>query len=357
MNFLLGIGSSSSTPHRMVVISEKSCLMFLMDIHLKNRLKGMVLGQFIGDAASLGVHWIYNTKDIENMYPNGLKGFEMPAEGHYHAGKLSGDLTHYGDASCVLLEALAEETTFHAALFGLAFVEKMDPSKGYKGYFDAATRGTLENLKNHLEVSSDHFGFQEGADDDQLATISSLAVFIAYYVVQNEGLPEDRSEILEQVETLTRVRQNNNRAIAYCKTHTRLLLELLAGRDIHSAFHHVEEQLATYATTLDMEVRRKFKEAFNLKHKSTVEATDILGQSCPLICSFPSAVQATAKHNEDFKKAILETAQAGGDNAGRAALIGSWIGARLGADALPKEWIEKLNKSPRILTILENWGL
>lgn len=357
MNFLLGIGSSSSTPHRMVVISEKSCLMFLMDIHLKNRLKGMVLGQFIGDAASLGVHWIYNTKDIENMYPKGLKGFEMPAEGHYHAGKLSGDLTHYGDASCVLLEALAEETTFHVASFGVAFVEKMDPSKGYKGYFDAATRGTLENLKNHLEVSSDHFGFQEGADDDQLATISSLAVFIAYYVVRNEGLPEDRSEILEQVETLTRVRQNNNRAIAYCKTHTRLLLELLAGRDIHSAFHHVEEQLATHATTLDLEVRRKFKEAFNLKHKSTVEATDILGQSCPLICSFPSAVQATAKHNEDFKKAILETAQAGGDNAGRAALIGSWIGARLGADALPKEWIGKLNQSPRILTILENWGL
>ena len=327
-----------------------------MDIQLKNRLKGMVLGQFLGDAASLGVHWIYNTKDIESMYPNGLQGFEIPAEGHYHAGKLSGNLTHYGDAAWVLLEDLAEETTFVAASFGAAFVEKMDPSKGYKGYFDAATRGTLENFKNHLEVSADPFGFQEGADDDQLATISSLAVFIAFYIVRNEGLPDDRSEILEQVEALTRVRQNNDRAVAYNLAHARLLLELLAGRDIHSAFHHVEEQLATDAT-LDLEVRRKLKEAFELKHKSTVEATDLLGQSCPLICSFPSAVQATAKHNEDFQKAILETAQAGGDNAGRGALIGSWIGARLGADALPHEWIGKLNQSPRILAILGNWGL
>ena len=327
-----------------------------MDLQLKNRLKGMVLGQFLGDAASLGVHWIYNTKDIESRYPNGLQGFEIPAEGHYHAGKLSGDLTHYGDAAWVLLEALAEETTFDAASFGAAFVEKMDPSKGYKGYFDAATRGTLENFKNHLEVSADPFGFQEGADDDQLATISSLAVFIAFYIVRNEGLPDDRSEILEQVEALTRVRQNNDRAVAYNQAHARLLLELLAGRDIHSAFHHVEEQLATDAT-LDLEVRRKLKEAFELKHKSTVEATDLLGQSCPLICSFPSAVQATAKHNEDFQKAILETAQAGGDNAGRAALIGSWIGARLGADTLPNEWIGKLNRSPQILAILENWGL
>jgi ADP-ribosylglycohydrolase len=256
----------------------------------------------------------------------------------------------------VLLEALARETTFDAASFGAVFVEKMDPTKGYKGYFDAATRGTLENFKNHLEVSSDPFGFQQGADDDQLATISSLAVFIAFYIVRNEGLPDDRSEIIEQVESLTRVRQNNDRAVAYNQAHARLLLELLAGRDIHSAFHHVEEQLATDAT-LDLEVRRKLKEAFELKHKSTVEATDLLGQSCPLICSFPSAVQATAKHNEDFQKAILETAQAGGDNAGRGALIGSWIGARLGADALPKEWIGKLNQSPRILAILGNWGL
>ena len=315
----------------------------------------MVLGQFLGDAASLGVHWIYNTKDIEDAHPEGLQGFEVPAEGHYHAGKLAGDFTHYGDAAGVLLDALAEQATFDAASFGVALVEKMDPGKGYTGYFDAATRGTLENFKNHLEVSNDPYDFQGGADDDQLATISSLAVLLAFYVARNDGLPEDRSEILKQVETLTRVRQNNDRAIAYCKTHTRLLLELLAGRDIHSAFHHVEEQLDT-DSNLDLEVRRKLKEAFQLKHKSTSEATELLGQSCPLICSFPSAVQATVKHNEDFPTAILESAKAGGDNAGRAAMIGSWIGARLGADALPHEWIGKLNRSAQILAILKGWG-
>ena len=327
-----------------------------MDTQLKNRIKGMVIGQFLGDAASLGVHWIYNTKDIETLYPDGLQGFEVPAEGHYHAGKLAGDSTHYGDAAWVLLEALAEETTFEVATFGNAFVQKMDPGKGYSGYFDSATRGTLENFNNHLEVSKEPYNFQEGADDDQLATISVLAVLIAFYVARNDGLPEDPAELFEQVEILTRVRQNNDRAVAYCHSHTRLLLELLAGRDIHSSFHHVEEQLNTDAK-LDREVRRKLREAFQLKHKSTVDATDLLGQSCPLICSFPSAVQATAKHNEDFETAILETARAGGDNAGRAAMIGGWIGARIGVEELPQEWIKKLNRSEEIFTILENWGL
>ena len=327
-----------------------------MDNDLKNRVKGMVLGQFLGDAASLGVHWIYNTQEIECLHPEGLQGFEVPAEGHYHAGKLAGDPTHYGDAAWVLLEALAGETTFNVATFGTAFVKKMDPGKGYSGYFDSASRGTLENFRNHLEVSNEPYGFQEGADDDQLATISVLAVLIAFYVARNDGLPEDSTTLLEQVKILTHVRQNNERAVAYCQAHTRLLLELLAGRDIHSAFHHVEEQLDT-DDKLDREVRRKCKEAFQLKHKGTVDATDFLGQSCPLICSFPSSVQATAKHNEDFQTAIIETAKAGGDNAGRAAMIGSWIGARIGAEELPKEWINKLNRSSKIYRILENWGL
>ena len=316
----------------------------------------MVLGQFLGDAASLGVHWIYNTQEIESLHPEGLQGFEEPAEGHYHSGKIAGDPTHYGDAAWVLLEALAGENTFNVATFGRAFFEKMDPGKGYSGYFDSASRGTLENFRNHLEVSNEPYGFQEGADDDQLATISVLAVLIAFYVARNDGLPEDRTTLMEQVKTLTHVRQNNMRAVAYCQAHTRLLLELLAGRDIHSAFHHVEEQLDT-DDKLDREVRRKCREAFQLKHKDTVDATDFLGQSCPLICSFPSAVQATAKHNEDFQTAIIETVKAGGDNAGRAAMIGSWIGARMGADKLPKEWIKKLNRSSKIYRILENWRL
>ena len=327
-----------------------------MDSDLKNRAKGMVLGQFLGDAASLGVHWIYNTKEIEHLHPQGLQGFEVPAEGHYHAGKLAGDPTHYGDAAWVLLEALARETTFNVTTFGRAFVEKMDPGKGYSGYFDSATRGTLENYRNHLEVSQEPYDFQEGADDDQLATISLLAVLIGFYVARNGGIPADRTALFEQVKILTHVRQKNDRAVAYCQAHTRLLLELLAGRDIHSAFHHVEEQLDT-EDKLDREVRRKLRDAFQLKHKGTVEATDFLGQSCPLICSFPSAVQATAKHNEDFQTAIIETVKAGGDNAGRAAMIGSWIGARIGVDELPQEWIRKLNRSEKIFTILENWGL
>ena len=321
-----------------------------MDASLKNRIEGMILGQFLGDAAALGAHWIYNTTDLAQQFPGGIQGFESPADGHYHAGKLSGDFTHYGDASLVLLEALAEVDQFDARSYGKRFVESMDPKKGYAGYFDAATRGTIENYKNAVAAGdADTYSFQEGADDDQLATISSLAIFVGWFVAKN-GL-ETKTALLEQVKTLTRVRQNNDRAVAYCQAHALILFELLNGRDVHSAFHRAESEMDAVGS-FSVELLRKTKEAFDLKHKTVVDATDELGQSCPLICSFPSSVQATAKHNEEFESAILDIIRAGGDSAGRAAIVGSWIGARLGASNLPQQWIAKMSAASRIKELL-----
>ena len=87
----------------------------------------MVWGQFLGDAAALGSHWIYNLTELKEKFPAGLAGFESPREGHYHWGKAPGDLTHYGDAALVLLESLAETGEFDPVAYGARFLEKMAP--------------------------------------------------------------------------------------------------------------------------------------------------------------------------------------------------------------------------------------
>ena len=70
---------------------------------VRDRVAGMIWGQFIGDALCLGTHWIYNLEDLKTFYPE-LKGFEEPRTGHYHAGKKPGELTHYGESALMLLE-------------------------------------------------------------------------------------------------------------------------------------------------------------------------------------------------------------------------------------------------------------
>ena len=107
----------------------------LKNITIEDRLRGAVWGQFVGDAAALGTHWIYDLTELQQLYPGGINGFEAPEEGHYHFGKKPGDQTHYGDGALVLLESLAKEGRFDARAFGRSFVEAFRPG-AYSGYID-----------------------------------------------------------------------------------------------------------------------------------------------------------------------------------------------------------------------------
>ena len=259
---------------------------------LADRFRGAVWGQFLGDAACLGSHWIYNLTELESTFPGGLHGFEAPGRGHYHFGKNPGDQTHYGDAALLLLGSVADLGRLDPVDFGRRFVARMG-SDDYPGYRDSATRGTLEEYQVFREEHPDSpYAFQNGADDDQLATATRLVPVVVGHFF-DPRLPE-------VVAAATRVCQNNARAVAYMQCHALILLELFQGRDVHTAFHRVEETIAA-EPGYGKEIRRKIQAAIQAKHLSVRDATLQFGQSCPLICSFPSAVHAAIKYPEELQ--------------------------------------------------------
>jgi ADP-ribosylglycohydrolase len=75
---------------------------------------------------------------------------------------------------------------------------------------------------------------------------------------------------------------------------------------------------------------------------------DEFGQSCPLASSFPSAVHCLVKHQDSFEEAMINNARAGGDNAGRAGLVGAWLGAFLGIEGVPRKWRDRLAANEQI---------
>jgi ADP-ribosyl-[dinitrogen reductase] hydrolase len=317
----------------------------LNNIPVEDRLRGAVWGQFVGDAAALGTHWIYDLNELQQLYPGGINGFETPGEGHYHYGKRSGDQTHYGDGALILLESLATEGEFDARAFGRSFVEAFRPGN-YSGYIDQATRGTLENYQAFAGSNPvDNFDFQQGADDDQLAAASRLAALTVRYW--------NDPNLLTVVEQATRVCQNNHRTVAYMKFNALLLSELLHRRDLHTALRRAEEQTLANEPQFGQEIRRKTREALEETLNEVTEATLTFGQACPLPKSFPSSIHALLKHSDDFESAILATLRAGGDNAGRASMVGAWLGAHLGIAAIPKAWRAQLSQADRISTATE----
>lgn len=317
----------------------------LKNITLDARLRGAVWGQFVGDAAALGTHWIYDLNELQMLYPGGINGFEAPKEGHYHFGRQPGDQTHYGDGALVLLESLAKEGKFDAKGFGSSFVETFRPGV-YSGYIDKATSGTLENFQAFAKANpAGNFDFQHGADDDQLAAASRLAALTVRYW--------NDPNLLSMVEKATRVCQNNDQTVAYMKFNAVLLSELLQRRDIHTALRRAEEQTLAVEPQRGQVVRRKMREALEETLNEVTEATLTFGQACPLPKSFPSSIHALLKHPDDFESAILAVLRAGGDNAGRASMVGAWLGAHLGVAAIPKTWRRRLTHADRISTALE----
>lgn len=291
---------------------------------LADRVQGMIWGQFVGDAAALGAHWIYELDELASAYPE-LHGFERPQPGHYHEGKSPGDQTHYGDAALLLLESVAEQGRFDVADFAERFTAFFGDEK-IRSYRDGATKGTLEHL------AADPHNFRNGADDNQPATITRMAPVVAVHGADPSVIEE-----------LTRFCQNNDQAVGYCQANARILAALLEGAALPLAFGQASYEQATADIT----------QAEAARDLEVTEATARLGQSCPLPKSFPAAVQTALRHPDDFRQAIVAAIAAGGDSAARCSMIGAWLGAAGGLDAVPADWREKLSAKDRIHAALQ----
>ncbi len=298
-------------------------------------LEGALWGQFVGDAAALGTHWIYDLDDLSAQFPGGIQGFETPKKGHYHEGRQSGDQTQYGDAALLLLESIAACGEFREADFGMRF-EGHFTSPVCKSYKDHATRETL------LHLAQEPGNYQNGADDDQLATVSRLAPVVVFY--------HDRpsSERLDAIRRLTLVTQNHPTALACSAAHAVLLQSLLDGTPFRDAFEATRKSADVSCDGSDY-----FEFAHMLREMDVITATGRFGQSCPLPQSFPSALHAAWVHHDDFHAAILSTIRAGGDNAGRAAMIGAWLGATHGIEGIPADWLLRLSARERIQAAIQ----
>ena len=327
--------------HLLNMITEDSA----QAVTTEDRLRGAVWGQFVGDAAALGAHWIYDLSELSARFPGGVLGFEAPVAGDYHESKKPGDHTHYGDGALVLLESIAEQGGFDPRDFGNRFVATFGSSH-YQDYLDWATQGTLKNYRRFTESNSPgDYDFQQGADDAEAATASRLTGLAVRYW-QDPNFPAT-------IESLTRVCQNNRRAIGYMKYHGLLLVELFLGRDVNDALENALMKVAPLAPDLSAELSQQIKKVRAEIGKEVTEATLEFGQACPLPQSFPSALHAFLKHSNDFETAILANLRAGGDNAGRGAMLGSWLGAHLGVNAIPHEWRSRLTAAPRISAALD----
>ncbi len=280
------------------------------------RTTNALMGAFIADAATLGVHWLYDPDRIAALgqalwrEPDAAD-FEGAKGVFVHHGKRSGDISHYGAQMRVMIRTLARGP-FDAALYHEEFGAAFGPGGWWHGYIDKATKGTLANIASGTTPT--------GANDDQIPALSGLPALLAA-----GAAPDTCAKAIAQI-------SNHETTAAYAPAATEALRAVFTGASIADALTKGIEAAGPTA--------RDPLTAALASNADPVAYAGEVGRACPLPQTLPVAfcIAATARGYSD---AIEINARVGGDNCGRAIFLGALFGA---GDPPPPLWAARLRE-------------
>ena len=289
-----------------------------------------VWGAFVADALSLGVHWVYNTGVIDKKFGR-VEQYRDPLTS-YHKGKHAGDFTHYGDQMLVLLESLEGQKDFDASHFARSW---RDFFTNYKGYFDQATKTTLENMAAGGEPT------QSASSSDDLAGASRMAPLVAIYA-------DDLDKLTQACRAQTAITHNDDRVIESAAFFAHTVFSVLDGQAPLAAVNG-----ALSSGFSDSGIAPLITMGLESSDRDTRETIAEFGQMCSVEAGLPGAIHLIVRYPDDFKMAMVENVMAGGDSSARGMLAGMILGAANGITAIPDEWVAGLSASERIRSFLD----
>ena len=293
--------------------------------------KAAVVGAFVADALSLGVHWVYNTGVIDKKFGRVEQYFNPLAS--YHTGKKAGDFTHYGDQMLVLLESVGDEGGFDATRFAEWWRNFFS---SYGGYFDQATKTTLENMDagNGLVES--------GSASDDLAGASRMALLVSVY-------GDDLDKFIQSACAQTAITHNNDRVIQSADFFARTVFAVLKEPSPVAAM-----EATLNANFSESPIAPLITMGLESRDRDTRETIAEFGQMCSVEAGLPGAVHLIARYADDYKTAMVENVMAGGDSSARGIMAGMVLGAAHGMAAIPENWKSEMTASDRISMLLNH---
>ncbi|MDM8526462.1 ADP-ribosylglycohydrolase family protein, partial [Desulfococcaceae bacterium HSG8] len=250
----------------------------------------------------------------------------------YHKTKTAGDFTHYGDQMFVLLQSLEASSGFDLNHFGETWKAFF---KDYDGYFDKATNATLENFAGGK-------GPQEsGSPSDDLGGASRIAPLAYCY-------SEDLEKMVEHSRDQTAMTHNNPHVIDAAEFFARVVWKVLKGSKPSDALKSVVDE--NFRKEPFSEWVTDGMESAEMETRGVISD---FGQMCEIGAALPATIHLIVKYENNLKDALVENIMAGGDSAARGMLAGLVLGAYLGFDAIPEEWLSDLNSYHKITQLLK----
>ena len=296
---------------------------------MKISVYGAIYGALVADAFCLGGHWVYETNEIQEKFPE-LLGFHDPMS-EYHGSKKAGEFTHYGDQCMWLLESISLEKEFSLARCASRWKEYMSD---YEGYIDGASKTSLKNLKAGMSA------LEAGSSSQDLSVAGRIAPLALLYGDQQKDLKD--AAVL-----YAKMTHNSEVAVEATRFFAQILCLVLQGYTPKNSILEILEACE------DKKLKVWIKTALASTEHNSVDAIKSFGQSCNVKGACPSALHLILKYEDNYVGAMRQNVYAGGDSAARGMVVGMILGAYNGLSKIPVDWINALSSKSRIEEYLE----
>ena len=287
----------------------------------------MLFGALIADAASLGVHWLYDPDRIAEIAKaqNGRTVFTPVDAANYadtkgyfaHAARKNGQQTQYGEVLHLAMTVIDRDSGFDEGAYQTAFAAHFGAGGSYHGYIDRPTRGALANIDAQTVPT--------GIDDDQLPAIATLPAILARYF--------GSADLDAHRQSAMRVTNVNDVAAQYSAVCADVLTRVLSGETL-------PEALNAAASAAHTDIRSDLTQALTTDEANSTVYAGQVGRACHLPTAGPVMFHILARSNS-YAEAVERNNLAGGDSAGRSLFLGAVMGAchGVGSDTgVPLDW-------------------
>ena len=329
----------------------------------KDRAMGAIMGTLIGDALGMGCHWYYDIEAQVRDYGDWISDYHdcKPERKDVHGkvatlrhelGVRAGDVSQTGQFVVMLMESVAEKGTYDEADYTARldeFLKTIDGTPFSGRYTDRAIVDVWHNRKAGIPWS----------DAGSITDTPEAAIRAVVLAARSSGDPVALA--IEGESNIHLTHKNpyiTGSSLAYAMA-TEAFIQGVPLSGIRKYMSALKNDPETRDRTCSNDVR------FQVGNEGAVLGADLslnldpvivtrlFGMNCVLGFMLPATYFLIHRYPDDFEMAVLTAVNAGGNNMGRAAIVGGISGAMVGLKAIPERFIAGLKDHERLLDLAE----
>lgn len=295
-------------------------------MNVSNKRIDALYGALVADAATMGLHWLYDQDHIAIIEQSGDILFRQPDANNYegvksyfaHSVKKLGDYSQYGESVLLIAKVIKRSGKYDIRTHQQLFFNTFGPCGSYHGFADRPTKALIARMIK----DPDNLPLASGSDDDQLPALCSVPALFAN---------KSTEEAITNAVSVTSIHKD---AVNGAQVLNECLNRLQSGESLVEALTHSASGANTTLSKL-------LHEAMNQPQYRPLETAQQFGLACHMLQGLPLAWHLL-QHAESFESVVRDNIRCGGDNCGRSMAIGSIAGLAFGVPEKLKIKVDRL---------------